>query len=71
MGIIRKPKGVIRVITRHRSPKGIVFHIGKEFEYFDIIERKTCKCPHKKRKTLYSLYKTKKGLIPIIKAEII
>ena len=68
MPVIRKPKGRIRVIKRHRSPKGLIFSVGEEYDYFSIVERRECNCGGKKGKLLYKLYKTNRGLIPIVKA---
>jgi hypothetical protein len=69
MPVIRTPKGKIKLIERHRSPRGRIFSIGEEHEYFDIIERRECKtCGGTRGKVLYKLYKTRTGLVPTTKA---
>ena len=69
MPVIRKPKGRIRVLKRHRSPKGKIFSTGEEYDWFGIVERRECGCNGKKGKLMYKLYKTRYGLIPTTKAE--
>lgn len=68
MPVIKKPRGKINVIKRHRTPKGIIFQPNEIHEYYSIIERRDCGCNGKRGKLLYKLYKTRKGLIPINKA---
>ena len=72
MPVVRKPKGTIEIITRHRTSRGRIFSVGEKHEYFDIIDRRECKtCGGKKGKLLYRVYKTRRGLIPTTKANII
>lgn len=72
MAIIRKPKGIIKLTSRHRSPKGKLFKEGEEYEFYAIVERRECStCNGKKGKLMYKLYQTKDGLIPVNKAKII
>ena len=71
MTVIKKPRGKIKVITRHRTPKGVIFLPGEIHDYYNIIERRECNCNGKKGKLIYKLYKTNKGLIPTAKTIII
>ena len=71
MPVIRRPKGIIKVTDRHRTPKGTIFSPGEEHEYYQIVERRECNCGGKQGKLLYTLYKTNRGLIPTTKATII
>jgi hypothetical protein len=71
MPVIKKPRGKIKVVSRHRTPKGMIFLPDEIHEYFTIIERRECNCNGKRGKLLYKLYKTNKGLIPTTKAIII
>lgn len=71
MPVIKKARGKIKVLSRHRTPRGMIFLPDEIHEFFTIIERRECNCNGKRGKLLYKLYKTNKGLIPTTKAIII
>lgn len=70
MKINRKPKGSIKILIRHRTPRGKIFLKDEIYEYYDIIERRGCNCCKKQGKVPCRFYKTRKGLVPLKKAEI-
>lgn len=71
MPVIKKARGRIKILSRHRTPKGMIFLPDEIHEYFTIIERRECNCNGKRGELLYRLYKTNRGLIPTTKAIII
>jgi len=71
MPVIKKARGKIKVLSRHRTPRGIIFLPGEIHEYYNIIERRECNCNGKRGKLIYKLYKTNKGLIPTTKATLL